>query len=181
MFYNCQEVLDFEESQYDKLFSSNVWTFNSTKENYPESAIVNKSLFKTDKQLFHIYKNDSRDPINVSEYQLFKILKANNPNTLFHSIANYLPLTKFVHFQDLYKHLNKLEVLGYIRVDRNYDVDDIFRSYNSKKQFMVKIYAVDNSGKELTITYSEKKRREINNKIKKKNSKAKLYKKKEIK
>jgi len=168
MLFNYNKIQELEEKQYSELFSSNFWDYNFVKHNFPINIGKYKKLFKTYDEYFKIYMNDYRESINIREFYLLMALRSNNPNTLFHSLYNFLPITRFRSSSELIESINNLEIRGYIRIDRNHDKDKIFNSYNARKQFIVKIVAVDTSGKELTISYSEKKRRNKINIIKKK-------------
>jgi len=167
-YFQIYKIKDFEEKQYNELFSSTFWDYNFVKHNFPISISGYKPLFKAKDDYFNIFPNDYREPINIKEFYLFLSLKANNPNTLFHSLFNYLPLSRYRNSAELIKALNNLEIRGYIRIDRNYKVEELYCMYNARKQHIVKIVAVDVSGKPLTITFSEKKRQEKIKKIRKK-------------
>lgn len=163
MYFNHNFIEELEEKQYITTFSSNFWDYNFTKNNYNIDISKYRKYFKKYDEYFNIYQNDYREAINIKEFYLLMTLTYNNPNTLFHSLFNYLPLTRFKNYGELVECLNNLEIRGYIKIDRNHDVKDLYRSYNARKQFIVKIYSIDIYGKSLTLSYSQKKKQ---NKIK---------------
>ncbi len=155
---NFSDIIEEDKSQFEQTCKENLWDLYYTKYNFPQHFSVSKNWFKSGSNYFKVFSEDYRDGINLREFFVFRIMKSMNPNTIFHKLVNWMVCTRYTNYRPFYKISEKLELRGYIKVNRNWDTKEIHLKPKDFK-LSTKIECFNPLGEKINLTKKERKQR----------------------